>query len=297
MSVLREPVERVLSHLRHHRKLTPRGARPVARGALRRGAPPEFFHNHMVKMFSLTAAEIAEVGRARRVGGAEGDRLHARAARPGEGERRAARRARPPGPPRRLLRRADRRVRLAARRAPLYANRTPARGRSRRRSAHASRPTTRSTPSSGEHAREVYGRTRTVTATGAQRRRRRQSAVPSRPTGRARRDPDRQRAGSATSVCASDGLSMPTPKHDRASRSAAAGRGAPPPSGRRCRRGRPSRGAAPTGARSGGHAAAGAVVELHQREPEPVGRGFDGRAAPASTAPGPTPRRRGATRS
>jgi hypothetical protein len=60
LSVLREPVERVLSHLRHHRKLTP-GADDLSLEALYDEVlTPEFFHNHMVKMFSLTADEVAE---------------------------------------------------------------------------------------------------------------------------------------------------------------------------------------------------------------------------------------------
>jgi hypothetical protein len=60
LSVLREPVERVLSHLRHHRKLTP-GTEDMTLEALYDDVlTPEFFHNHMVKMFSLSPAEIAE---------------------------------------------------------------------------------------------------------------------------------------------------------------------------------------------------------------------------------------------
>lgn len=60
MSVLREPVERVLSHLRHHRKLTPGAADQSLETLYDEVLTPEFFHNHMVKMFSLTADEIAE---------------------------------------------------------------------------------------------------------------------------------------------------------------------------------------------------------------------------------------------
>jgi hypothetical protein len=60
LSVLREPVERVLSHLRHHRKLTP-AARDLSLEALYDEAfEPAYFHNHMVKVFSLTAEEVAE---------------------------------------------------------------------------------------------------------------------------------------------------------------------------------------------------------------------------------------------
>jgi hypothetical protein len=60
LSVLREPVDRVLSHLRHHRRLVPetrdRSLEELYDDVLR----PEFFHNHMVKVFSLTADEVAE---------------------------------------------------------------------------------------------------------------------------------------------------------------------------------------------------------------------------------------------
>jgi hypothetical protein len=60
LSVLREPVERALSHLRHHRKLTP-GTEGMSLDQLYDAVlTPEFFHNHMVKMFSLTADEVAE---------------------------------------------------------------------------------------------------------------------------------------------------------------------------------------------------------------------------------------------
>jgi len=60
MSVLREPVERVLSHLRHHRKLTPDARDRSLDQLYDEVLPPEFFHNHMVKLFSLTAGEVAE---------------------------------------------------------------------------------------------------------------------------------------------------------------------------------------------------------------------------------------------
>jgi hypothetical protein len=60
MSVLREPVERVLSHLRHHRKLTPEARDRSLEELYDEVLQPEFFHNHMVKMFSLTADEVAE---------------------------------------------------------------------------------------------------------------------------------------------------------------------------------------------------------------------------------------------
>jgi hypothetical protein len=61
LTVLREPVERTLSFLRHHRRLTPAD----------RDAPLEaiyeddfryhaLIHNHMVKMFALTAPEMTD---------------------------------------------------------------------------------------------------------------------------------------------------------------------------------------------------------------------------------------------
>jgi hypothetical protein len=60
MSVLREPVERVLSHLRHHRKLTPGTEDTPLEQLYDEVLTPAFFYNHAVKMFSLTADEIAE---------------------------------------------------------------------------------------------------------------------------------------------------------------------------------------------------------------------------------------------
>ncbi|HEY3189518.1 MAG TPA: hypothetical protein VGJ70_18670, partial [Solirubrobacteraceae bacterium] len=60
MSVLREPVGRVLSHLRHHRRLTPEARERSLEELYEEVLKPEFFHNHMVKLFSLTADEVAE---------------------------------------------------------------------------------------------------------------------------------------------------------------------------------------------------------------------------------------------
>lgn len=58
LSVLREPVERTLSHLRHHRKMNA-DARDLPLEAIYEDVfRPAFFANHMVKMFSLTAEEI-----------------------------------------------------------------------------------------------------------------------------------------------------------------------------------------------------------------------------------------------
>jgi hypothetical protein len=59
LSVLREPVERTLSHLRHHRKMTPETRELSLEALYDEVFVPVYFHNHMVKMFSLTAGEIA----------------------------------------------------------------------------------------------------------------------------------------------------------------------------------------------------------------------------------------------
>ena len=59
LSVLREPVERALSHLRHHRKMTPEMRDSSLEQIYDDVFHRVYFHNHMVKMFSLTADEIA----------------------------------------------------------------------------------------------------------------------------------------------------------------------------------------------------------------------------------------------
>ena len=59
LSVLREPVERTLSHLRHHRKMNPDARDLPLEQIYEEVFRPAFFANHMVKMFSLTAEEIA----------------------------------------------------------------------------------------------------------------------------------------------------------------------------------------------------------------------------------------------
>jgi Sulfotransferase family len=59
LTVLREPVERTLSYLRHHRQLTPedsgKSLEEIYDDPFRFQG---FVHNHMVKMFSLTADEM-----------------------------------------------------------------------------------------------------------------------------------------------------------------------------------------------------------------------------------------------
>ena len=61
MTVLREPVARTLSYLRHHRKLTPqdreRSFEAIYDDPLRFHG---LIHNHMVKMFSLTSDEMTD---------------------------------------------------------------------------------------------------------------------------------------------------------------------------------------------------------------------------------------------
>ena len=61
ITVLREPVERTLSYLRHHRRLTPadkdKPLEEIYEDPFRFDA---LLHNHMVKMFSLTTAEMTD---------------------------------------------------------------------------------------------------------------------------------------------------------------------------------------------------------------------------------------------
>jgi Sulfotransferase family len=61
LTVLRDPVERTLSYLRHHREMTPRHSGLSLEAIY---ADPFRFHglihNHMVKMFSLTPAEMTD---------------------------------------------------------------------------------------------------------------------------------------------------------------------------------------------------------------------------------------------
>jgi len=61
LSVLREPVERTLSYLRHHRRLTPadrdKPLEEIYDDPFRFNA---LLHNHMVKMFGLTTSEMTD---------------------------------------------------------------------------------------------------------------------------------------------------------------------------------------------------------------------------------------------
>jgi hypothetical protein len=59
LTVLREPVERTLSYLRHHRQLTPEDAdKPLEAIYDDPFRFDGFIHNHMVKMFSLAPHEM-----------------------------------------------------------------------------------------------------------------------------------------------------------------------------------------------------------------------------------------------
>jgi hypothetical protein len=61
LTVLREPVERTLSYLRHHREMTPAEAdRPLEDIYEDPMRYHSLIHNHMVKMFSLTPAEMTD---------------------------------------------------------------------------------------------------------------------------------------------------------------------------------------------------------------------------------------------
>jgi hypothetical protein len=61
LTILREPVERTLSYLRHHKKLTPadheRSLEAIYQDPFRFHG---LVHNHMVKMFSLTVDEMTD---------------------------------------------------------------------------------------------------------------------------------------------------------------------------------------------------------------------------------------------
>jgi hypothetical protein len=59
LTTLRDPVERTLSYLRHHRVMTPSDAeRPLEELYEDPDRFARFIHNHMVKMFSLAADEM-----------------------------------------------------------------------------------------------------------------------------------------------------------------------------------------------------------------------------------------------
>jgi len=61
LTVVREPVERTLSYLRHHRMLTPEDAdKPLEAIYEDNFRYHALIHNHMVKMFSLTPSEMTE---------------------------------------------------------------------------------------------------------------------------------------------------------------------------------------------------------------------------------------------
>lgn len=58
LTVLREPVERTLSYLRHHRETTPEDAERPLEAVYDDPLRFELLHNHMVKMLSLTTDEM-----------------------------------------------------------------------------------------------------------------------------------------------------------------------------------------------------------------------------------------------
>ena len=61
LTVVREPVERTLSYLRHHRMLTPEdGDKPLEAIYEDDFRYHALIHNHMVKMFSLTPGEMTD---------------------------------------------------------------------------------------------------------------------------------------------------------------------------------------------------------------------------------------------
>lgn len=60
LTVVREPVERTLSFLRHYRNLTPAAANLTLEEIYDDPERRKLFHNHMTKMFALTAEEMTD---------------------------------------------------------------------------------------------------------------------------------------------------------------------------------------------------------------------------------------------
>jgi hypothetical protein len=60
LTILREPVERTLSFLRHHREMTPEDADRPLEDIYSDPLRFELVHNHMVKMFSLSVDEMTD---------------------------------------------------------------------------------------------------------------------------------------------------------------------------------------------------------------------------------------------
>ena len=81
LSVLREPVERTLSHLRHHRKMNPDARDALARDDLRRRVPARVLREPHGEDVLAHRRGDRDVGRTRHVGDGDAHRLHARAPR------------------------------------------------------------------------------------------------------------------------------------------------------------------------------------------------------------------------
>jgi len=60
LTLLRDPVERTLSQLRHHRETTPADAERPLEAIYEDPVRFELVHNHLVKMFSLTVDEMTD---------------------------------------------------------------------------------------------------------------------------------------------------------------------------------------------------------------------------------------------
>jgi hypothetical protein len=60
LTLLRDPVERTLSQLRHHRETTPTDAERSLEAIYEDPVRFELVHNHLVKMFSLTVDEMTD---------------------------------------------------------------------------------------------------------------------------------------------------------------------------------------------------------------------------------------------
>ncbi len=271
LSVLREPVERVLSHLRHHRKLTP-GTDSSSLGHLYDEVlTPEFFHNHMVKMFSLTAGEVAESAALDRwavlkVVDLTPERL--------ETAKRNVERLDVLGLQDHLPEFCEEltdALRMGPRRAAVRQPHTRSRTRPTR-CAGALPTTTRSTSSSGSTPAPST-RAGAAAEPGPSGQEGGQSVAPNGPT----EGPAATRivtGATATNVCARCGFSIPTPKPtglDAARPRSTSTTCTRPPMPMRS----PCSTWSVTGARSGAARAGRAVVELHERQAEAVGRGFE----------------------
>ncbi len=140
ITLLREPVERTLSFLRHHRESTPEDRDLSLEEIYENPVRFSLVHDHMVKMLSLSREEMTD-------GAPHPRRLHPRPTRTRTGAAADGRRRRFPGALRRLLHRAQRSLRVGARTTDLHEP-VGARRRERGPSAPGSHSTTRSISSS-----------------------------------------------------------------------------------------------------------------------------------------------------